>query len=156
MNPDTAVSPDVARAIQLALAPVLLLTGIATILNVMSGRLSRIIDRGRHLVESPSMAGIPAPDMIATELHTLEQRRRLASAAITASTLSALFVCMVVFALFIEEFFGLHLKWLLGILFTVSTLALMVGLSLFLHEVHLATGPVRIVLQRAAPKPPAP
>ena len=43
--------PDVTRAIQLALAPVFLLTGIAGLLNVMSTRLSRIIDRGRALTE---------------------------------------------------------------------------------------------------------
>ena len=45
---------DVAHAIQLALAPVFLLTGIAGILNVMAGRLARIIDRGRHLTETPA------------------------------------------------------------------------------------------------------
>jgi hypothetical protein len=35
---------DVARAIQLALAPVFLLTGIAGLLNVMTNRLARIVD----------------------------------------------------------------------------------------------------------------
>jgi len=153
LSPDRTVSPDVARAIQLALAPVFLLTGIATILNVVSGRLGRIIDRGRRLVESPSIGAILSPDQIANSLHSLERRRRLVSAAITACTLSALFVCMVIFTLFMEAFFGVHLKWLQGILFTASTLALVVGLSLFLREIHLATGTVRIELQRAAPKP---
>ncbi|MEP6793263.1 MAG: DUF2721 domain-containing protein, partial [Saprospiraceae bacterium] len=42
---------DISGAIQLALGPVFLLTGIAGMLNVMSGRLSRIIDRGRTLME---------------------------------------------------------------------------------------------------------
>ena len=155
MSTDSAVSLDVARAIQLALAPVFLLTGIGTILNVMSGRLARIVDRGRHFVESPSIGASLTPEMIATELHSLERRRRFANAAITACTLSALFVCMVIFTLFIEAFLGLHLKWLQGILFIASTVALVVGLSLFLREVHVATGTVRIKLQRAAPKPPA-
>ena len=43
---------DVAKSIQLALAPVFLLTGIAGLLNVMAGRLARIIDRGRVLTET--------------------------------------------------------------------------------------------------------
>ena len=44
---------DIPQAIQLALAPVFLLTGIAGLLNIMTGRLARIIDRGRKLVEQP-------------------------------------------------------------------------------------------------------
>ena len=42
---------NISKAIELALGPVFLLTGIAGMLNVMSGRLSRIIDRGRYLTE---------------------------------------------------------------------------------------------------------
>ena len=48
MGPDVS---DLAKAIQLALAPVFLLTGIAALLSVMTGRLARIIDRGRALAE---------------------------------------------------------------------------------------------------------
>ncbi|MEP0495803.1 MAG: DUF2721 domain-containing protein, partial [Paraglaciecola sp.] len=39
--------PDIAEIIQLAVAPVFMLTGIAGFLNVMSGRLGRIVDRAR-------------------------------------------------------------------------------------------------------------
>ena len=102
MTPPTVNINDVTQAIQLALGPVFLLTGIAGILNVMTGRLARIIDRGRSLTEG----GLPVePELRAclrTELHALERRRNLASAAITASTLSALLVCMVITALFLE------------------------------------------------------
>jgi hypothetical protein len=133
---------DVAHAIQLALAPVFLLTGIAGILNVMAGRLARIIDRGRQLTEGvrsdPALAGL------GIELRALEQRRHLASAAITACTASALLVCAVTAALFLEVLLQVELKWLVGLMFTVSTLALVVGLAYFLREVHLATQTVRI------------
>jgi len=134
---------DVTHAIQLALAPVFLLTGIAGMLNVMAGRLARIIDRGRQLGEHDAPQRLSA-DGVAVELHSLERRRHLASAAITASTLAALLVCMVIAALFIEVLLELKLKWLLGLLFTGSTLALVVGLAFFLREVHLATQTVRI------------
>ncbi len=135
---------DVAHAIQLALAPVFLLTGIAGILNVMAGRLARIIDRGRQLTESPMLREPQAGEAVHVELHSLERRRHLASAAITACTLSALLVCTVIAALFLEVLLQVELKWLLGLLFTGSTLALVVGLAYFLREVHLATRTVRI------------
>jgi hypothetical protein len=134
---------EVTHAIQLALAPVFLLTGIAGMLNVMAGRLARIIDRGRWLGEQEPPQRLSA-DAVAIELLSLERRRHLASAAITASTLAALLVCMVIAVLFIEVLLELKLKWLLGLLFTGSTLALVVGLAFFLREVHLATQTVRI------------
>ncbi|GAC1525105.1 MAG: DUF2721 domain-containing protein [Ramlibacter sp.] len=135
---------DVPRAIQLALAPVFLLTGIAGLLNVMAGRLARIIDRGRQLTERDVSHLAQRQPSVQSELVGLEQRRHLASAAITACTLSALLVCMVIAVLFIEVLLQADVKWLIGILFTASTVALVAGLAYFLREVHLATQTIRI------------
>jgi MFS family permease len=135
---------DVPHAIQLALAPVFLLTGIAGMLNVMAGRLARIIDRGRTLTEPAPPPQTEHSTTIEIELASLERRRYLASSAITACTFAALLVCTVIAALFIEVLLQVELKWLVGILFTGSTLALVIGLAYFLREVHLATQTVRI------------
>jgi hypothetical protein len=135
---------DVTRAIQLALAPVFLLTGIAGLLNVMAGRLARIIDRGRVLTET-SLG--PAPidhGRLAVELQSLERRRRHTSAAITACTIAALLLCVDIVTLFLEVMFSAKLKWLIGALFAASTLALVVSLAFFLFEVHIAMQTMRI------------
>ena len=133
---------DVPQAIQLALGPAFLLTGIASLLNVMTGRLSRIIDRGRRLAD---VAADPESlsDTVREELRQLDRRRHLASVAIAACTLAALLVCMVIAALFLEAFLDAPLRGLVGILFTGATLALVVGLAWFLREVHLATATLR-------------
>ncbi len=55
------------------------------------------------------------------EFQGLERRRYLASHAITATTLSALLVCTVIAALFLEVLIPVELKWLIGVLFTGST-----------------------------------
>ncbi len=135
---------DVAHAIQLALTPVFLLTGIAGILNVMMGRLTRIIDRGRSLSENPEPQDANLIDNIRLEINGLERRRYLASAAITACTFSALLVCTVIAALFLEVLLHIQLKWMEGTFFTGATLALVIGLAYFLREVHLANQTVRI------------
>ena len=135
---------DVSHAIQLALAPVFLLTGIAGMLNVMAGRLARIIDRGRQLTERALPPQVQGSNTIEIELSSLERRRHLASLAITACTFSALSVCTVIALLFVEVLLQVELKWLIGICFTGSTLALVAGLAYFLREVHLATQTVRI------------
>ncbi len=135
---------DIARAIQLALGPVFLLTGIAGMLNVMSGRLSRIIDRGRALTEKPEIIATYEPDELNNELRMLERRRHITSRAITMVTIAALLVCLVIVALFLEVMFLLQLIWVIGALFILATLGLVVGLGYFLREVHLSSNTVRI------------
>lgn len=136
MMPDSDSLDSIAKAIQLALAPVFLLTGIAGMLNVMTNRLSRIIDRGRQLTEG-RQPPMPLPPLDA-EIQCLERRRHLTSVAITASTIAALLVCIVIAALFAEVLLNAHLKWFIGALFTLAMLVLVVGLAFFLREVHLA------------------
>ena len=141
------IQADVPHAIQLALAPIFLLTGIAGMLNVMAARLARIVDRDRQLMELASKTDTYR-ESHARELRCLERRRGFADAAITACTTSALLVCVVIAALFFEALLGLPLKWFEGILFAAATVALVIGLALFLREVHLATRSVHIEMQR--------
>ena len=121
-------------------------------LNVMTGRLNRIVDRGRHLWDSLGDDAAKPPHKSADYLRTLERRRRLASAAITCCTLAALLVCMVIVVLFVETLLELPLKWLEGLLFTGSTLALIVGLTYFLREIYLANRTVRLEIESPLPK----
>jgi len=122
--------------------PPVLLTGVAAMLNVMTNRLSRIIDRGRYLTEGPNASSQALP--VNPELQILERRRHLTSVAITASTIAALLVCIVIAALFAEVLLVAHLHWFIGALFTVAMLVLVVGLAFFLREVHLAMKSIRI------------
>ncbi len=135
---------NVGQAIQLAITPVFLLTGIAGMLNVMTARLARIVDRRRHLIESPALQTPELAEPRRLELASLEHRRYFAGVAIAACTFSALLVCTVIAALFLGVLLNLEFNWLLGLLFTFSTFALVVGLAYFLREVHLATRTKRI------------
>ena len=134
---------DVSQAIQLALAPAFLLTSLAGLLNVMAGRLARIIDRGRHLTETEGIAE-RLPGHVRDELRQLDRRRHLASTAIGASTLASLLLCLVVSSLFVEVYLGTPLRGTVGVLFMLAMLSLIVSLSYFLREVHLATTSIRI------------
>jgi len=142
---DSIVNSDgVVYAIQLALAPAFLLTAIAGLLNVMTGRLARIIDRGRRLSEQTASNNTQQSEPVKVDLDNLERRRYLASAAITACSLAALLVCLVIASLFMEALTQFNLKWVIGIFFTGATFALIIGLTYFVREVHLSTSTVRI------------
>lgn len=147
ITPDTGLN-DIGLVIQLSLAPAFLLTGIASILNVMTGRLSRIIDRGRKLAEESQQVNSTSGGMYEIENGNLERRRYLTSVAIAASTFSALLVCLVIFVLFVKVILGLEIKWVVSGLFAASTLSLVVGLTYFLREIQLSTKTVRISYSR--------
>jgi hypothetical protein len=139
--------PDIshlAEAIQLALAPAFLLSGIGALLNVMTGRLARIVDRGRELGHRRAERASAVHPSVELETQTLEPRRHLTSVAITATTTAALLVCMVIAAIFVEVMLQTPLKWLISAFFAAAMFALMVGLTFLLREVHLAMQTVRI------------
>ncbi|HEY3177750.1 MAG TPA: DUF2721 domain-containing protein [Casimicrobiaceae bacterium] len=146
--PDYASIPAIAHAIQLSIAPVFLLTGIAGLLGVMANRLARIIDRARQLEQNWSEMDDEARVVARGEIGDLERRRHLASWSINFCTGAALLVCMVIVSLFVEEFFAKDLKWLAGVLFVCAMLALIGGLFSFLREVYLATHVVRFDIAR--------
>jgi hypothetical protein len=135
---------EFARAVQLALAPAFLLSGIAALLNVMTGRIARIVDRGRALAEHDAALAPADNGSTRIEWHTLEQRRHLTSVAVTFTTIAALFVCVVIAGLFVEVMLQAPLKWFISAFFALAMLALVVGLTFFLREVHLAMHTVRI------------
>lgn len=137
--PDASGTPGIFHAIQLAIAPVFLLTGIASLLNVIANRLARVIDRGRVLKQGWSMFDDNVRSAARNELAVLERRRRLTSASITFCTAAALLVCLVIVLLFVEAMIAFNLQWLAGSLFVLAMLAVIGGLASFLREVYLAT-----------------
>jgi hypothetical protein len=142
--------PIIQQAIQLSITPVFLLTGIAGLLGVMANRLARIVDRARALEQRWTALSAKALVYAHAEIRNLERRRHLASWSINFCTSAALLVCMVIAALFFEEFFGTDLKWLAGALFLGAVVALVGGLTSFLREVYLATHTGRIEPERFA------
>jgi hypothetical protein len=138
----------IAHAIQLAIAPVFLLTGVAGLLNVMAGRLARVIDRARAFEHTWDGMDAKARAAARIEIGNLERRRRVCSWSINYSTAAALLICLVIVALFVEEFFATDLKWLAGALFVAAMVALIGGLTCFMREVYLATHTTSVDLTR--------
>lgn len=143
--------PTVAHVIQLAVAPVFLLTGIASLLGVTTNRLSRVVDRTRSLDAELSLLadGADDSDPRRVELETLYRRAALVSRAITLFTITALLVCSVVGLLFVGHFIGTRISWVVAALFFSAMLTLIVGLLCFLREILLAASGIEARAQRA-------
>jgi hypothetical protein len=126
---------DIARVIQLALAPAFLLTGVASLLNVFATRLARIVDRTRNLERRVETGGeSPA------ELEVLRRRAELVRWAITMGTFAALFVTLVIGIAFVGFLLKVNFAMAVAGLFVVAMAALTFALGFFLREVTLAVG----------------
>jgi len=134
----------VAHAIQLAVAPVFLLSGIGAMLAVLTNRLARIIDRGRAL-ETQLATGPPdAAARLHAELATLTRRARLIGRAITLCTITALLVCAVIATLFLGAFARFDTSVPVALFFVAAMVAFFAGLLFFLREIFIATANLRI------------
>jgi len=88
--------------IQHALTPVFLIVGIGTLLNSLTSRLARIVDRVRWF-DRPEAEGCRFDKL--SELKALSRRMKWANAAINFLTGAAVVVCMNIFLLVIEGYF---------------------------------------------------
>jgi hypothetical protein len=129
---------EIAHIIQLSIAPVFLLTGIGTLLNVLSGRLARIIDRARVLEQRLEIPEPARSAVIVNELRVLERRGKLIYHATKLSTASALLVCFVIASLFASSMLQYSTHLIVSGLFIAAMLTSIVSLTFFLREVYFA------------------
>ena len=139
---------DITHVIQLAIAPVFLLTGVGTLLAVLSNRLGRAVDRSRVLEDLlPGLAGEPLA-LAQDDLVLLSRRTRLIYAAIVLAVTCALLICLLIAVAFIDAFLVINLAKLMGALFVLAMLALIVSLVAFLREIFLAVTSARSAIRR--------
>lgn len=129
----------VAQTIQTAIAPVFLLAGIGAILNVMVGRLARVIDRVRALEELQTVAPAdPAAPRRRWELRLLDRRMRVINLAIYLIVGAAVMTCLVVATMFVAEIIHWQIGRWVALFFILAMLLLISGLVSFLVEVHIS------------------
>ena len=143
MPPETPISA-IAHVIQLAIAPVFLISGMATLLSVLANRLGRIVDRARVLEVQLDTLDEAKQPRAWEELMRLSTRARLVNLAITFATVCALLTCITIQTLFLGTFLQINLSKLITVLFIAAMVSLLLGLIAFLREVITATRALRI------------
>jgi exosortase/archaeosortase len=131
---------DIGHIIQLSIAPVFLLTGVATKLTVLTNRLARIIDRTRVLEDR--LRAAPSAEY-SEELEVLYTRSHLINYAITSSTACGLLVCLVIAMLFLSTTTDLPLDRTIAACFVLAMIALISSFVNLLREIFIAASYMR-------------
>ena len=134
---------SIGQAIQLAVAPVFLLTGVGATLNVFASRIARIIDRARVMEDQLAKSEPEAANDLYARLAVLSKRAKLVNRAIGLSVLSGILVSFVVAALFVSAVLKIDLSLAIAIAFVLALLGLASAFIYFLREVFIATESLR-------------
>lgn len=138
------ITPNAVEIIQLALAPIFLIVGIGTLVNVATGRVARVIDRARWFEDLARQQPLRIDRRAKHEIRTLNKRMRLANWSINFLIASALVICFDVILLMINGLISTSLDTTILVTFMVSILFLTGGLIAFFFEVSLATASLKI------------
>jgi len=142
---------SVAQVIQAAVAPVFLLAGVGTTLNVLATRIGRFIDGARTLEARLPTASPDDVRELHSRLRVLSRRATLINRAIALCVLSGLLVSLVVAALFVSSSLRIDLASPIAVTFVIALLSLAAALLLFLREVFIATRSLTFGGTRPAP-----
>jgi hypothetical protein len=134
----------VAATIQISIAPVFLLAGIAGILNVLVGRMARVVDRARKLEQLHPVSTGAEHERHVWELRLIDRRLSVINTSIWLCVASAIAICLVVALLFGAEIVHLDIGVVVAVAFIASMLLLTSGLIAFLVEVRLSVQAVHV------------
>ncbi len=130
---------EIAHTIQVALTPVFLLSGIASLLNVINARVGRVADQAKAVQES--IAAMPyagVADLLGRAAR-LRRRLYLLDAARGCAALAGTAICAATFALFLGALQNTAVATVLFISFGASVLLTMAALVAFFIETLLSS-----------------
>ncbi|MDQ2891711.1 MAG: DUF2721 domain-containing protein [Pseudomonadota bacterium] len=134
----------IAQTISLSLSPVFMLAGIGALLNVLAGRLSRVVDRARTLEAlHPRSSGVEH-DHHVWELRLLDRRISIVNAALFLAVSSAVMTCLVVALLFVAELAKLSIGDVVAVAFILAMILLIAALVSFMIEVRVSLRAIHI------------
>jgi hypothetical protein len=122
--------------LQVAIGPVVLISGVGLLILSLTNRLGRVIDRGRSLAREQRETPKSKRPRVAEQLNILARRAGLLQRAIFFSVLCVLFASVLIIALFITAALQIEDAWLIGGLFIGSLGALILALVAFLQELN--------------------
>lgn len=136
--------PTIAEAIQASLSPVFMLAGIGALLNVLAGRLSRVVDRARELEERHGRTSEAERARITWELRRLSKRMSVINASLFLSVASAVATCLVVAMLFVGALTRYHIGQVVAFSFILAMSLLIASFVAFMIEVRLSIRAIRV------------
>jgi hypothetical protein len=134
----------VSHLIQLSVAPVFLLAGVAGLLNVFTGRLARIIDKVEKIDAGIENKKTEEAKKLAEEKSrerrlSLTIRMQNINRSISLCTMTGLLIALVIVTMFLSSILQFEGSVIIATLFIFAMLSLILSLILFQKEIFFTT-----------------
>jgi len=141
--PNVSISEFV-PVLQIAIGPVILISGVGLLLLSMTNRLGRVVDRSRFLWRELRESKNDNREAITVQLSILSRRAHLVRSAIIFASISLLLTAILIIVLFITALLNLENVWLIIILFIGCMLSLIASLILFIMDINQSLVALRV------------
>ncbi len=132
-------SSAISHGIQLAVAPVFMLTAVSALIGALATRLARIIDRARNIEERLAAGSVTNEDAAYWELDRLSLRGRVVNWSVGLLVVCALLIGATVVTLFLGETLAPRSESLVPWSFLGGIICFVLALICFLAETLLAS-----------------
>jgi len=129
---------DLVPTLQLAIGPVILVSGIGLLLLSMTNRFGRVIDRSRASATELQSAAAEDRDRIIAQIRVLVRRARIVRSAIALAAVSVLLAGLLIISLFLAALLDIDLSVPIVLIFSGCILALIASLILFISDINLS------------------
>jgi len=145
MNPIISLK-ELVPILQLAIGPVILISGVGLLLLTLTNRFGRMLDRARLLNrETPTAA---EAESVKAQIAILHRRAEILRLSITLGSITVLLVAVLILTLFLSALCKLELGWLIVAIFCTSQVSLIGSMLAFLRDMNLALAAVKLELKR--------
>ncbi len=145
---------DVIPILQIAVGPVILISGVGLLLLSMTNRFGRLIDRSRQLAHELRSAADGERIGLIAQVRILEARARIVRLAIALATMSILLASLLIILLFLTALLALDLAVVLSLVFIACMACLIASLILFLRDINFSLHAFTLEIEDAAQRRP--
>ena len=139
--------------IQLAITPVILISGMGALMITLTNRMARIVDRTRELAEMIPEADADERHHLEDQLDIMWSRTLMIRRAVTSNGLSMLVSCLLIVVLFAAAMFDWNMRVVVLLLFAASIVLLTASLVDFLRDIFVSLHALKLQVDRARHKP---
>ncbi len=150
MTIPSLVTRDVVPILQVAVGPVILISGVGLLLLSMTNRFGRLIDRSRQLAHELRTAGEDDRVGLIAQVRILTARARIVRLAIALATTSILLASLLIILLFLTALLGVELAVVLSLVFIACMACLIASLVLFLRDINFSLHAFTLEIESAA------
>jgi len=135
--------------IQLAITPVILLSGVGALMLTLTNRMGRIVDRTRVLAGQVHGAAEGERVHFESQLEIMWRRAKLIRSAVMFAGISMLLSCLLVMVIFVDASIHREFGVEMVVFFAASVLSLIAALVAFLRDIVVSLHALHVEVERA-------